>query len=121
MTLQARLYNLQTAQIIQAQFRYTGSGKGPVQFTLPDGAACLGEYVTMDEGETSWGMVFSTVYPAGSASVVGGSAKNTQKGQAVATCPDGQLFDCEYVTSSTSAQGHGACKDNRGQTFRLMF
>jgi hypothetical protein len=126
MTLGARVYNLDSGEVLEATFRYTGSGKGPVEFTLPSGVSCSGEYVTVAGGSTGWGSVFASVYgpggaATGTATALGGSIENKQRGSAVATCPGGRVFECEYVTSAWSAQGYGACKDNLGQKYRLMF
>jgi hypothetical protein len=70
--LKARIYNLDTGQVLVATFKYSGSGKGPIEITLPSGEVCKGEYVTVAGGSTAWGSVFATVYgPAGYATAAG--------------------------------------------------
>lgn len=46
-----------------------------------------------------------------------------QKGFAIAACPSGQVFECEYITNVklSGVDGHGVCKDNRGKAYRLVF
>lgn len=124
--LTARVYNLDTGQVITATFMYSGSGRGSVEFVLPSGEVCKGEYVTVAGGTTSWGSVFATVYgPGGSATATGTgygrSIENMQKGTAIAIGNRGAVIECEYVTSAYGAQGYGACKDNKGNRYKLMF
>jgi hypothetical protein len=74
----------------------------------------------------AWGSVFATVYgPAGSATATdtgySGSIENKQKGSAIVTGNQGTVVECEYVTSAFGAQGYGACKDNKGNRYKLMF
>jgi hypothetical protein len=124
-TLTARLYDLSNGQVVPAEFSYTGSGAGRIRVTLSDGEALTGEYATIPGGSTAWGSVFNSVYgPAGSSSgagtMVASSYDNMQKGSAVVTGPKGTVLQCEYVTS-LSMHGHGACSDNHGKQYRLMF
>ena len=100
-THQARAYNLETGQVIPATFGYTGSGKGPIQFQFPSGETCSGEYVTLAGGTTAWGSIYGTVYTSYSSAQV----DSAQKGSAIATCPDGVVIECEYVTHAWSVQG----------------
>lgn len=123
----ARIYDLDTGNILQASFKYSGSGKGPITVAKPDGATCAGEYVTVAGGTTGWGTVFATVYPPGgrattaTGTVITSNVENMQKGSAVASCSDGMVMECEYVTSAGRAQGYGACTDNHGARYKLMF
>lgn len=126
MTLAARIYDLDSAAVLQATFKYSGSGKGPIFVDTPEGQTCEGEYVTVAGGTTGWGTIFAAGYaPTGSATAVANTiaveAENKQKGSAVATCSDGMVVECEYVTSAWSAQGYGGCRDNRGRRYKLMF
>jgi hypothetical protein len=124
--LKARIYNLDTGQVLVATFNYSGSGKGPIEITLPSGEVCKGEYLTVAGGSMAWGSVFATVYgPAGSATATdtgySGSIENKQKGSAIVTGNQGTVVECEYVTTAAGAEGYGACKDNKGNRYKLMF
>jgi hypothetical protein len=125
-TKTARLYDLDSAAVLHATFKYRGTGKGPISVTTPEGAVCEGEYVTVAGGSIGWGTVFGTVYGAKSTTTTTGTVmtadvEGKQKGAAVASCTDGVVFECEYVTSAWSAAGYGACRDNRSRRYRLMF
>jgi hypothetical protein len=125
-TKMARLYDLDSATVLQATFKSSGSGKGPVSITTPSGGICAGKYVTVAGGSIGWGTVFGTVYGANGTTTTTGTVmtanvEDNQKGSAVASCSDGVVFECEYVTSAMSAAGYGACKDNRSRRYRLMF
>jgi hypothetical protein len=125
-SLNGRLYNLSTGEQLTAKFTYSGSGRGQIQLTSPGGESFNGEYVTVAGGSMAWGTIFSSVYTPGgsafgSASAVGGSIENMQKGSAIVTGNKGTVIQCEYVTSAYSAQGYGACQDNKGNHYKLMF
>ena len=32
-----------------------------------------------------------------------------------------RLLECEYLTSITDTRGYGACRDNTGTTYKLLF
>jgi len=128
-TMEARLYDLSDATVATATFEWDGSGRGPIRAVLPSGEVFQGEYVTIASGTTSWGNIFATVWtPSGSAIVITPSSsqsiENMQKGAAIATSNRGAVLECEYVTSVVgwfSIKGYGACKDNRGKMYKLMF
>lgn len=125
--LSARLYNLETGLVLPARFYYSGGGTGRAEIRLPDGEICIGEYVTIVGGSTSWGNIFGSVYsPTGSASGLAhsfsGNIDNLQKGTAIGTGSNGTIIECEYLTSAWSpTDGYGACHDNRGNKYKLMF
>jgi hypothetical protein len=127
-TIKAKGYNFDTGQVITATFKYSGSGRGPIDATLPSGETCKGEYVTLPSGSTGWGSIFAMLYgPIGAATTAIGTSKNstdnTQKGTAVVTCEQGTVVECEYVagTGTFGPRGYGACKDNKGNNYKLMF
>lgn len=111
-TYNARVYDLADGTQLQAQFKYTGSGAGPIWFIRPDGIRCTGEYRTI-AGAEAWGAIFGTAPASG--------AFAPQRGSAVLTCPSGQSFDCEYITSAVSVSGYGYCRDNAGHRWKLVF
>lgn len=120
----ARLYDLTSGRVTPAKFSYSGSGNGSISLSLADGSTCSGEYFTVTGGITSWGSIFGQVWGAqgamsGIATSVGGATPNEQRGTAVAVCDGGATIECEYV--ARGPHGHGACLDNSGNKFKLMF
>jgi hypothetical protein len=120
-TLQARLYNLSTGEVTVATFTYGGSGRGKISAVLGSGEQLKGEYITFVHAPLNWGSVYADVYGAGGATYTNGSnQKSNQYGTAVVTGNEGFVADCEYVTSAL-VHGTGACKDNQGTLYKLVF
>lgn len=124
----ARLYDLSSAEVFNATFFFSGTTQGKVSFSLPSGEQLEGEYQTITGGSSVWGNVYSTVWgAAGSTSLRSQvSAQSNPKeyiGSAIATSKEGRVIECEYVTntSRTEPHGQGACRDNRGKKYKLMF
>ena len=120
----SRLYNTSDGTVLSAAFTWKGETFGPLTVTKSD-EACNGEYRTIVTGQTTvgtglagngWGGLFSSMYAVN-------TVDRAQKGFAIAACPSGQLFECEYITNVklSGVDGHGVCKDNRGKAYRLMF
>jgi hypothetical protein len=116
----ARLYDLQDATIVQASFKYSGTGRGAIWIGRKslDSAPYKGEYTTVAGGTMGWGTIYSGTQVSTAAI---STADAAQRGSAVGTCTDGAVYECEYVTSAWTAAGNGACQDNRGRRYRLMF
>jgi hypothetical protein len=118
----ARLYNLSTGEILRAKFEFEGTTQGKVSFALPSGEMFDGEYQTITGGVTSWGRVYSHVW--GSEGIVKVESRpNEYRGSAIATSDEGRVIECEYITNRSRFEPHGqgACKDNRGNVYKLMF
>jgi len=127
-TYSARLYNTQTGEVSHGWFHFAGTRSGEVGIVLPNGEALRGEYSTAPAGDTTWGSVYASAYGSGGYASVHGSGykqnvPNALRGQAVVVGNRGTMIQCEYVTNNSryDAQGHGGCKDNRGNYYRLMF
>jgi hypothetical protein len=125
-TRRGRLYNLTTGEVTTIEYSYSGSGKGRIRGVLPSGEKLQGEYVTIAGGQTEWGVIYASVYGAGgtasgSGTMVGSRVGSKQRGTAIATGEKGTIIQCEYVTSAWNAAGTGACKDNKGVLYKLMF
>ncbi len=116
-TLHGRLYNLETGATTIVTFSYSGSGHGHLTGTLPSGEVMKGEYTTMADAAYGWGSIYGT---GGSATASTGTVSGKQYGTAVATGDKGTVINCEYVTGM-SLHGSGACKDNHGGKYKLMF
>jgi hypothetical protein len=116
-TKHGRLYNLETGAETIVTFSYSGSGHGRLTGTLPSGEVLKGEYTTTADAAYGWGSIYGG---GGSTTVSAGAVSGKQYGTAVATGDKGTLIDCEYVTGM-SLHGSGACKDNHGGKYKLMF
>lgn len=115
-TKQGRLYNLETG--VQTPLTYTDSGKGRGTITATIAGELLkGEYSTVASGTVGWGAIYNS---AGTATALATSISRKQEGTAILTGDKGTVIDCEYVTSP-NGHGSGACKDNHGVKFKLMF
>jgi hypothetical protein len=124
----ARLYDISSAEVIQAQFQFAGTTRGSVSFTVPSGEAFTGEYQTVREGTTEWGTIYGNLWgSSGSASVSGSgytvSLPTEYRGSAIMTSDRGTVITCEYLTNTSrwEPHGQGACQDNRGKVYKLMF
>lgn len=122
--IKSKLYDVAGGRTVEGSFLWNGDTKGPTRITTNQ-EVCEGEYRSIIEGKTSvgvgssvgpWGALFGTLYS-------GSSTERAQKGSAVAMCPSGLAFECEYITNVgfSGATGHGVCKDNKGASYRLMF
>lgn len=121
-TFAARLYDMQSGGVATATFKWNGSGHGVVEIALPSGELCKGEYVTISDDVTTWGSIFATGSAGGGiASGYGLTTQGKQKGSAVAVGDRGTTVECEYVTSASSPQGYGTCRDNHQKSYKLMF
>jgi hypothetical protein len=119
-TVPARLYNLSTAEVIQATFNFRGTTSGAIAFTMPSGETFTGEYRTLKAGSSGWG----AIYYAGAAAITTVRLEPKELvGSAVGTSNQGRVIQCEYVTNRSrhSPHGSGNCSDNRGILYRLMF
>lgn len=122
---QGRLYNLDTGEITPAEFTYGGSGRGKINAVTAAGEQFHGEYISSASQPANWGNIYAAVY--GSEGAAYGNSGSTTKsglftayGTAIATGDKGTVIDCEYVTSSL-VHGSGACKDNNGGRYKLIF
>ena len=115
---QARLYDLETADVIVVKAWVRGN-RAVNEAILPTGEQCKGESVSGGGGAVSWGNIYSHYY--GSASYSSATVPASQRGVMTMVCEKGITFDCEYAVSSFAIQGHGICKDNRGKYYRLIF
>jgi len=120
----AHLYNLKTGEVLEMKFnRWTSNRK--ITMTLANGTVLTGEYSTVPDGAVAWGTIYGSVwgtsgYASGSGNRIGVSRRGLQHGAAV-LAGGGVTFDCEYVSSALNGHGTGACRDNSGQDWKLMF
>lgn len=120
------LYDLKTGEVINIQFtRGLFSGHGKIWATYPTGEKLAGEYTVVTNSVSGWGSIYSNVYGSnGFASGSGYSSmslrSNAQQGSAILT-GDRKVVQCEFVNSAATLHGAGACKDQDGNLFRLIY
>jgi len=121
-TLHARLYNLDTGEVTPAVFTYGGSGRGKITAVKASGENFNGEYITSSRQPTNWGNIYAAVYGTEGAAYGNSGSKSNQYGTAIVTGDKGTVMDCEYVTDVNQlVHGSGACKDNKGGRYKLVF
>jgi hypothetical protein len=106
----ARLYNLQTGEVTSLEYK-----RGKIWGTFTNGEKLAGEYSVLQDGAIAWGSLFNG---PSSATSLGFATSNTMKGTAIMT-GDGLVIECEFLTSGS--HGSGACRDQAGNLFKLMF
>ncbi len=122
--IQSKLFDMSTGKVLAGSFLWKGQAYGPTTIKR-EAEECVGEYRTVTGGSIGvgvgaaagpWGTLFSSLHSVS-------TVDKSQKGIAIAICPSGVTFDCEYITNValSGVDGHGVCKDNRGATYRLLF
>jgi hypothetical protein len=99
--------------VIEAKF--TGlRNDGELEFTLPDGPICKGEWTSTPNSSVGLAVMGST---PGTMMAVGGHSP----AGAVATCSDGRVMNFELSLSSVGKKrGTGIGKDTKGNVYRFM-
>lgn len=117
----ARLYNLDTGEVLNASFTSNGAGHGNVVATTPSGAKLVGEYSTisgMNMG-TGFGVAntrYNWVYTTGFSF----NQPGQQYGSAVLT-GDGLIIDIVYAVDPWTSHGTGVGRDNKSGRYRVQF
>ena len=110
-TITAKLYNLTTGEVHDVTAQFDGTGHGEIDFTLPSGDHFTGQYNTVTG---SWGRIYGGIYTQ--------TFPTDQRGVAIMTSQRNRYLHCEYVTNASyDTHGHGACVDNDGTMYRLMW
>lgn len=121
----ARLYNLDTGEILSASYSSYGTGHGKITLTRPNGQILTGEYTTISENSSTWGFGSANV-SAGSqyawATAQGFSFTSSGKQFGSAVCVgEGLVIEVVYAVDVWSGHGNGVGKDNKGGKYRLQF
>ena len=121
----ARLYNLDTGEVLNASFENYGTGHGRITVVMPGGKQLNGEYTTISD------MSYSTAFGAATASGLGGYAWATAQGfsfnqpgkqfGSATIVGDGLVIDIVYVVDPWTSHGYGVCKDNKGGKYKIQF
>jgi hypothetical protein len=121
----ARLYNLNTGEILNATFENTGSGHGNITLVAEDGRIFTGEYSTISGASFSSGFGSGSVSGSGAytwATAQGFSFNQPgqQYGSAVVV-GDGVVIEVVYIVDPWGGHGNGVGRDNKGGVYRLQF
>ena len=121
----ARLYNLDTGEVLTAIYKDYGTGHGEITVTTPEGNKLVGEYTTIS------GAMLSSGFGSASVSGTGGYAWATAQGFSISqpgaeygsatVAGAGLVIDLLYVVDPWSGHGHGVGRDNRGGRYTLQF
>lgn len=125
-TKDARLYDMSSGKVAALKYITTGHGKGRMSGMLPSGEVLTGEYVAVTNVEAGWGSIYASVYgPNGNAAANGNAiaikGSGRGEGTAILTGNEGAVINCEFIFSTWSGHGAGACKDNHENKYKLMF
>jgi hypothetical protein len=120
-TVPARLYNISNAEVIKANFEFSGRRHGEISFQLPSGEHFHGEYHTVKGGVTGWGILYNQVWGSSTGFISSGPIE--YRGSAVMVSDKGTIINCEYTTNRSrwEPHGQGACSDNKNVIYKLMF
>jgi hypothetical protein len=111
----ARLYT-SDGQVVVAHFAYSGSGRGTVQVTLPDGEMFTGEYFTITNTGLSTSALMTPWGPITSVSV---SEAGPQVTNVTAVGSRGTQLTC--VSFPRGPHGFGGCRDSKAREYRLHY
>jgi hypothetical protein len=121
----ARLYNLDTGEVLNASFENYGTGHGQITVKTASGNLLSGEYSTISGAGFSSGVGTATV--TGSEGYAWATAQGfsfNQPGQqygSATVAGDGLVIDIIYVVDPWSGHGHGVARDNRGGKYKVQF
>lgn len=100
----ARLYDLRSSEVIQAQFVFNGTTYGQIDFTLPSGERFKGDYQTVSGAVSSWGAVYSLAWTSSGLAAARTNAALTVAPHEYSGSPWHQATAIESSSASTSPQ-----------------
>ncbi|MFI5180280.1 MAG: hypothetical protein ACHQPI_02690 [Thermoanaerobaculia bacterium] len=115
---QIRLYDVRAGALFFGHVDSNPNGTRHVEVTMPNGEVCTGEYSIVQEGFTSWTLVFGTVWGPDFWAQTS-SARTDARGYGIARSPGGTVLECAFLTDGH--QGYGACTDNKRNRYKVLF
>jgi len=109
-TRSGQLYNMNTGQTSTLKMESPQYSNGIVQGTLPDGSACEGQF---SQVSTENARRVSTVSPM--------LTENALASVAVMNCGPGRVLRCTMARREWQQFSYGACQDQAGKEFSLIF
>ena len=116
----ARLYNVETLEVIYLDFKISVSGHGKITGKLPNGKELAGEYSSLSEGSTSAGSVGSEGYEWAITQGFSFNQPDVQYGSATLV-GDGLVIEIVYAALKWTSHGSGVGRDNQGGRYRVRF
>jgi hypothetical protein len=116
MTRKVRIYNEQTGVKMEIAFKFKwNSTHGQIVGAAPSGTPF--EEYSIGGGAVGWGQIYS----GGSTASVTSMSVGDRRGSLFAADKKGFTIHCEFTTNATTTHGSGACKDNKGELYQLLF
>ena len=121
------LAKMSPPSVLEATVDGITGNTGNIFLDMPDGETCKGRWsslapvhVKQSTASASGGMaaLWATVY--GSSYSIE-NVPGVNKGEAMLVCNRGTVMQVEFLTGSGTANGTGVAKDNRGNTFKVLF
>ena len=121
----ARLYNLDTAEMIHLNFKIGVSRHGKITGKLPNGKKLVGEYTTLSVGDTNSetsgaNAVDLEDYAWATERGFYFNEPDVQYGSATLE-GDELLIEIVFAVWSWTSHGHGVGRDNQGGRYRVKF
>ncbi len=124
-TSTARLYNLDTGEVIEGKFENFGTGHGRIMGTMPDGKTLSGEYTTISDVTYSFGSASGSAVGSGGyawATAQGFSFQQPGRQYGSATLVgQGLIIDIVYAVDPWTSHGYGVGRDNKGRRYKVQF
>lgn len=121
----ARMYNLDTGEVINATFENHGTGYGKITAQSQTGQSFVGEYSTISGASYSSGVGTATVSGSGGyawAAAQGFSFNQPGQQYGSATIVGNKIVvDIVYVVDPWTSHGYGVGKDNLGKKYKIQF
>lgn len=121
----AKLYSLDTGEVIHASFENLVRGHGRIQATLADGQVMEGEYSTIGDTSllrfTATGQAWETDGYAWAAAQGFSFNQPGKKYGRAALVGGGRVIDFVYAVSPVTSDGHGIGRDNEGNLYKIVF
>jgi hypothetical protein len=110
------IYNLADGGVTIVKYSRWHGDHGPITATMPSGETMHGEYSITRGGAVGWGSIYSSVYGSAGTTAAGISIRG--QGSLILTGDKGTILNCEFISSG---HGSGACLDNHGVKYKLLF
>jgi hypothetical protein len=124
-TRTARLYDLDTGEVLHATMATHGTGHGEVTVVTPDGKTLTGEYSTVSSGQFSSSSANAVTNIRGTFGWANAQGFSVTRSRAVVgsgvVTGSGIVLDVVFQVDSFTGHGDGVGRDNKGHKYRLEF
>ncbi|WP_281951406.1 hypothetical protein [Nitrosophilus kaiyonis] len=125
-TRHARLYNLNTGNVLTASFKDYGIGHGEITLKMSNGTVLKGEYSTINDTNYNYALINGSAasndnqYAWAIAQGFSFNQPGKQFGSAIVS-GEGIIIDIVYVVDPWTGHGYGVGKDNKGNKYKIQF